>query len=125
MPGRVFLTHGFLCWASYIFFQKREYYGPGQSYNTLASRDSSVPFVTGTFTADEAEKDVETLDESELSGVEEWKLFYETSEKYHFVGLLVDPRYYNEKGESQPSLVKAKERLAKIKAEKEAKKKKA
>ena len=80
------------------FFQKREYYGPGQSYNKLASRDSSVPFVTGTFTAEEAEKDVETLEkDSELSGVEEWLSFYETSEKYHFVGLLVDPRFYNEK----------------------------
>eukprot|EP00980_Cylindrotheca_fusiformis_P022287 scaffold9176_cov129-Cylindrotheca_fusiformis.AAC.11 len=35
----------------------RDYYGPGASYNMLASRDSSVPFITGTFTLEEADKD--------------------------------------------------------------------
>lgn len=41
----------------YDVTEGRDYYGPGESYNKLASRDSSVPFVTGTFTPEEAEKD--------------------------------------------------------------------
>ena len=34
-----------------------EYYGPGQSYNSLTAADTSVPFVSGTFTPEEAKKD--------------------------------------------------------------------
>mmetsp|Transcript_5135 Transcript_5135/g.12282 ORF Transcript_5135/g.12282 Transcript_5135/m.12282 type:complete len:105 (-) Transcript_5135:562-876(-) len=35
----------------------KEYYGPGESYNSLTAADTSVPFVSGTFTPEEAEKD--------------------------------------------------------------------
>jgi len=52
----------------------------------------------------------------------EWKKFYEETDKYHLVGKLIDPRYYDEDGNEQPSLVSVLERLEKIKKEEEEKK---
>mmetsp|Transcript_5132 Transcript_5132/g.12275 ORF Transcript_5132/g.12275 Transcript_5132/m.12275 type:complete len:178 (-) Transcript_5132:252-785(-) len=93
----------------------KEYYGPGESYNSLTAADTSVPFVSGTFTPEEAEKDPVELSDSDLTGLLEWQKFYADSDKYHFVGKLVDPRYYDEKGNEQPSLVTVQERMEKIK----------
>jgi hypothetical protein len=54
-----------------------EYYGPGEGYNSLTARDGSVPFITGVFTSEEAEKDIDTLSEKDLPGLVEWQKFYE------------------------------------------------
>lgn len=100
-----------------------DYYSPGQGYNSLCALDSSVPFVTGTFTPEEAEKDIDTVEDTALTGIYEWEKFYNEHDTYKFVGLLIDPRFYNERGEPQPSLVKARERWSKIQSEKEEEKK--
>lgn len=41
----------------YDVTEGKEYYGPGQSYNSLTAADTTVPFVSGTFTPEEAKKD--------------------------------------------------------------------
>jgi len=41
----------------YDVTEGKEYYGPGESYNSLTAADTSVPFVSGTFTPEEAKKD--------------------------------------------------------------------
>lgn len=135
----------------YDVTEGKEYYGPGESYNSLTAADTSVPFVSGTFTPEEAKKDPGTdfelyfwsfrwlrfflilslffqffftveLSDMELTGIMEWKKFYEETDKYHLVGKLIDPRYYDEDGNEQPSLVSVLERLEKIKKEEEEKK---
>lgn len=54
----------------------------------------------------------------------EWQKFYSESDKYSFVGLLVDPRYYDDTGAPQPSLLKINDRITAIKAEQKVKKRK-
>jgi hypothetical protein len=65
------------------------YYKKGMGYDIFAGRDGSVPFITGNFTADEAKKSIlDTLSDAELHALNGWRHFYETEEKYPFIGLL-------------------------------------
>lgn len=57
-----------------------------------------------------------------MTGVLEWQKFYAESDKYHLVGKLVDPRYYDEKGSELPSLLSVMERMEKIKKAEDEKK---
>ncbi|CAJ1965225.1 unnamed protein product [Cylindrotheca closterium] len=119
--------NGSLIWLSilgkvYDVTEGKEYYGPGQSYNSLTAADTTVPFVSGTFTKEEAKKDPVELSDSDLTGILEWQKFYSESDKYHLVGKLVDPRYYDEHGKEQPTFVTLLERLEKIKISEEEKK---
>mmetsp|Transcript_18984 Transcript_18984/g.53924 ORF Transcript_18984/g.53924 Transcript_18984/m.53924 type:complete len:186 (+) Transcript_18984:168-725(+) len=77
----------------------QEYYGGSTGYGVFAGRDASVPFVTGTFTPEESEKTTEDIPAAQLEALAEWRKFYEDSDKYHFKGFLVDPRWYDEHGE--------------------------
>ena len=52
----------------------------------------------------------------------EWQKFYHDSDKYHLVGKLIDPRYYDDQGNEQPSLVQVLERIEQIKKAEEEKK---
>jgi hypothetical protein len=54
----------------------------------------------------------------------EWQNFYSTNDKYSFVGLLVDPRFHDDNGAPQPSLLKINERIQKIKSEEKVKQRK-
>ena len=101
-----------------------DFYGKGRSYGAFAGRDASVPFVTGVFTAEEAQKSADVISMKELGGLLEWHTFYETHKEYSFVGRLIDPRYYDEKGQPTPDLESLQGRLETVKAEQEAKRKK-
>lgn len=83
----------------------RDFYGPGSGYSAFAGTDASVPYVTGKFTAEEATKELNTITSQQVGALNDWADFYEKSDKYKFVGLLVDPRYYNEKGTPNEPLV--------------------
>jgi hypothetical protein len=54
----------------------------------------------------------------------EWQKFYSESDNYSFVGLLVDPRFYDDNGALQPSLLKINERIQAIKSEQKVKQRK-
>lgn len=72
----------------------RPFYGEGGSYSVFAGRDGSVPFITGKFTEEEANKSLtETLSAAQLKSLEGWRKFYADSEKYHLVGLLQGSLY--------------------------------
>jgi hypothetical protein len=72
----------------------RSFYGEGGSYSVFAGRDASVPFITGTFTAEEAKKSLsETLSAAQLVALEGWRKFYGDSDKYPLVGLLQGSLY--------------------------------
>jgi hypothetical protein len=106
----------------YDVTEGKEYYGPGETYNSLTAADTSVPFVSGTFTPEEAKKDPVELSDSDLTGIMEWQKFYHETDKYHLVGKLIDPRYYDDQGNEQPSLVQVLERMEQIKKAEEEKK---
>lgn len=84
--------HGSVIWLSilgevYDVSAGWEYYAEGESgYSIFAGRDGSVPFVTGKFDAEEAEKTIENLTPEQLAGIESWREFYEKEDKYPFVG---------------------------------------
>lgn len=86
------------------------YGGGGGGYGIFAGRDASVAFITGQFNDEEAKKGLDSLSIKSLSALEHWRDFYEKSDKYHFIGLLVDPRYYDEEGKPTPALLEYRER---------------
>jgi predicted heme/steroid binding protein len=82
----------------------QQYYGPGMGYGAFAGTDCSVCFVSGKFTAEEAEKPLEDIETNNLGGILDWKKFYETHETYTYVGRLIDPRFFDERGSPTPSM---------------------
>mmetsp|Transcript_49938 Transcript_49938/g.140482 ORF Transcript_49938/g.140482 Transcript_49938/m.140482 type:complete len:124 (-) Transcript_49938:100-471(-) len=95
----------------------KDYYAPGSSYGAFAGRDASVPFCTGKFTAEEAEKSTEVLKSTELPGLVEWRDFYRAHNVYKFVGKLIDPRYYDDTGEPTPDMMVLQKRIQEARAE--------
>jgi len=96
-----------------------EYYTPGKSYAAFPGRDASVPYVTGKFTAEEAEKSTDELKLSDLPGLVEWREFYSTHDVYKFVGRLVDPRYYDENGNPTEAMMRLQVRYQEAMMERE------
>ena len=82
------------------------YYKKGMGYSIFAARDGSVPFITGKFTPEEAEKSIlDTLTDAQLYALNDWRNFYEGEEKYPFVGLL-EGGYFNEDGGPTETMTK-------------------
>ena len=71
-------------------------------------------FITRIFTAEEAEKIIDILETKQLLGLIDWKKFYATHELIEFVGLVVDPEYYDDQGEPTGSMLNTRERTATI-----------
>lgn len=94
-----------------------DYYAPGASYGAFTGRDASVPFCTGKFNSEEAEKSPEVLKNSDLVGLVDWRDFYRKHEVYKFVGKLLDPRYYDEHGEPTQDMMVLQERIQTARAE--------
>jgi hypothetical protein len=70
-----------------------EYYATDAPYRVFVGRDANVPFITGVFNPDEAEKPLTELENHQLFALEHWSQFYDDEEKYPFVGLLVGELY--------------------------------
>ena len=96
----------------YDVTEGKSFYGKGRSYGAFAGRDCTVCFVSGVFTAEEATKHTDELTDALLPGILEWARFYATHESYKFIGYLVDPRYYNEKGEPTTNLIDLRKRFS-------------
>ena len=97
----------------YDVSEGKEYYGPGTTYNVFAGRDASASFITGKFSEEDGDSNVgvDTLTMQQLPGLETWREFYQDDPKYKFVGLLIDPRYYDNDGNPTPPLLEYRERL--------------
>ena len=89
----------------------RQHYGPGSGYHEFLGCDASVPYITGTFTKEEAEKGTEVLTLKELSGLPSWRDFYRNHPEYKFVGRLIDPRYYDKEGNPTHEMINFEARL--------------
>jgi hypothetical protein len=96
----------------YDVTEGKSFYGKGRSYGAFAGRDCTVCFVSGVFTAEEATKSTDELTDALLPGILDWAKFYATHKSYNFIGYLVDPRYYNEKGEPTTNLIDLRKRFS-------------
>ncbi len=93
----------------------RSFYGKGMSYSGLAGTDCTICYVSGIFTAEEAAKHTDELTDAMIPGVVEWLGFYGSHTSYKFIGYLVDPRFYDEKGEPTENLVGLRKRISSLK----------
>jgi len=90
------------------------FYGKGKSYGAFSGTDCSVCYVSGIFTADEAAKHTDEISDAMLPGVLDWVSFYGTHKSYKFIGYLVDPRFYDDKGEPTAKMVGLRKRISSI-----------
>lgn len=75
-------------------------------YSVFAGRDGVVPFISGKFTDEEAEKSTDVLTDIEMFQLRtSWVKFYREEEKYPFLGKLIG-KYYDEKGEPTEELIR-------------------
>jgi predicted heme/steroid binding protein len=100
-----------------------KFYGEGGPYGIFAGRDGSVPFITGTFTPEEALKGLDVLDSTQLNSLDNWRKSYEDNEKYPFVGLL-EGRLYDKDGNPTEELTIARVQIAEGKVVADERKKK-
>lgn len=101
----------------------REYYAPDAPYRVFVGRDANVPFITGVFNPDEAEKALTELENHQLFALEHWSQFYDDEEKYPFIGLL-EGELYDKDGNPTESMKKVREKIAEAKVQAEERKKK-
>ena len=76
-----------------------------------AGKDGTRGFVTGDFTEDGLDDDVESLEPKQMLDVEHWMDFYRDHEEYTYVGKVIG-RYYSDSGKELKALHKAKAKLA-------------
>jgi hypothetical protein len=100
-----------------------KFYGEGGPYSIFSGRDGSVPFITGTFTPEEALKGLDVLDSAQLHSLDNWRKSYEDNEKYPFVGLL-EGRLYDKDGNPTEELTAARVQIAEGKVVADERKKK-
>jgi hypothetical protein len=99
-----------------------EYYAVGGPYRVFVGRDGNVPFVTGAFNPDEAQKPLTDLTPHQVMSLETWAEFYEKEEKYPFIGLL-EGSLYDENGDHTEMMGKVQEMIGVARKEAEARKK--
>jgi predicted heme/steroid binding protein len=90
------------------------YYVEGAGYSIFAGRDGSVPFITGTFTPEEAEKGLDALTADQLFNLDTWREFYEKEDRYPFVGLL-EGSMFNKDGNPTNEMIAARKQIAEAK----------
>jgi membrane-associated progesterone receptor component len=100
-----------------------EYYSPTAPYRVFVGRDGNVPFITGTFNPDEAEKPLVDLEPHQLFALQHWSEFYRDEPKYHFIGLLIG-ELYDEDGNPTDSMRQIQEKIAIATVQAEERKKK-
>jgi hypothetical protein len=71
----------------------------------LVTMEELETYVTGKFTAEEAAKGLDSISSIQVAAINDWAGFYDKSVKYNFVGLLVDPRFYDEEGKPNQPLI--------------------
>jgi hypothetical protein len=89
----------------------QEYYAEGSGYHVFAGHDGAVPFITGTFNDEEAEKSTDVLKDAQLVSLKTWVEFYRDEERYPFLGKLIG-RYYDSDGNPTEEMQRVKQRWA-------------
>ena len=100
-----------------------EYYSEDGPYRVFVARDGNVPFVSGVFNAEEAEKPLSSLKPHELSNLEHWLQFYVDEDKYPFIGLL-EGSLYDKDGNPTEEMKLVQDKIASVKANVENRQKK-
>jgi predicted heme/steroid binding protein len=89
----------------------REYYAQGNSYGSFSGTDCSVCFVSGVFTKEEGNKEMDQVPTNQLPALMDWRNFYAGHETYKFVGYLLDDRFYDQTGKPTPKMLTLRERV--------------
>jgi hypothetical protein len=89
----------------------RDYYAAGSSYGSFSGTDCSVCFVSGVFTKEEGDKDMDQIPTNQLPALMDWRNFYAGHQTYKFVGYLLDDRFYDEHGKPTPKMLTLRERV--------------
>jgi membrane-associated progesterone receptor component len=100
-----------------------EYYSPTAPYRVFVGRDGNVPFITGTFKPEEAEKPLTDLEPHQLHALHHWSEFYRDEPKYNFVGLLIG-ELYDEDGNPTEAMRQVQEKIVIANVQAEERKKK-
>jgi len=100
-----------------------EYYAPGSPYHVFVGKDANVPFITGAFNPEEANKPLTDLTPHQLMNLETWMDFYEKEDKYPFIGLL-EGDLYDKDGNPTEMMGKVQEMVKEGKAAQEEQKRK-
>lgn len=66
------------------------FYGVGKSYHAFVGTDASRAFALGCTEPECVSDDLTGLSESELREIDRWTEMYDTHDKYHYVGKLVE-----------------------------------
>ncbi|KAH8075679.1 hypothetical protein JL721_1693 [Aureococcus anophagefferens] len=66
------------------------FYGVGKSYHAFVGTDASLAFALGCTEPECVSDDLTGLSESELREIDRWTAMYDTHDKYHYVGKLVE-----------------------------------
>mmetsp|Transcript_9790 Transcript_9790/g.16275 ORF Transcript_9790/g.16275 Transcript_9790/m.16275 type:complete len:212 (+) Transcript_9790:111-746(+) len=88
-----------------------QYYAEGSGYHVFAGKDGAVPFISGKFDDEEAEKSTDVLKDGELFSLKGWVDFYRDEERYPFLGKLIG-RYYDSEGNPTEEMDRIKQRWA-------------
>ena len=88
-----------------------EYYAKNAPYRVFVGRDGNVPFITGTFNPEEAEKPLTELEPHQLHALQHWSEFYRDEPKYHFIGLLIG-ELYDKDGNPTDAMRQVQEKIA-------------
>lgn len=86
-----------------------QHYRPGGGYAFFTGHDATRAYITGDFTEAGLIDNLEGLDDSSLSGIEDWLSFYR--EEYKPVGKVIG-RYYDKEGNPTKELLSVKEIIA-------------
>jgi hypothetical protein len=89
----------------------RDYYAQGNSYGSFSGTDCSVCFVSGVFTKEEGDKDMDEVSTDKLPALMDWRNFYAGHQTYKFVGYLLDDRFYDERGKPTTKMWTLRERV--------------
>lgn len=100
-----------------------EYYSQTGPYRVFVGRDGNVPFITGTFNPEEAEKPLTELEPHQLHALQHWAEFYRDEPKYHFIGLL-EGELYDKDGNPTEAMRQVQEKIAIANVQAEERKKK-
>jgi murein DD-endopeptidase MepM/ murein hydrolase activator NlpD len=100
-----------------------EYYSENGPYNVFVARDANVPFVTGTFTPEEAARSLVDLEPNELSNLKHWLQFYIDEDRYPFIGYL-EGDLYDKDGNPTETLKVINDKIESVQIEVAARKKK-
>lgn len=88
-----------------------QHYAAGSGYHVFAGKDGAVPFISGKFNDEEAEKSTDVLEDGQLVSLKGWADFYRDEDRYPYLGKSIG-NYYDSEGNPTEEMNRIKQRWA-------------